>query len=111
MLKLYRRHLKSCPHRSMTYRRCKCPIWFFGSVEDRRVRQALDTTSWDKGEEELRRLDPHEAPVKMTGKPVHLPLPADVVEDIRNLRQGDGTRIFWSGLSNPKSAVGNMQRS
>lgn len=50
----------------MTYRRCKCPVWVFGSVEGRRVRKALDTFSWDKAEELLRELDPHEAPSKIT---------------------------------------------
>src|SRR6266700_1458502 len=66
MLKLYRRHLKSCPHRSMSYRRCKCPVWVFGSVEGRRIRKALDTTSWEEAEEDLRALDPRETPAKMT---------------------------------------------
>lgn len=50
----------------MTYRRCKCPVWYFGSLGGRRVRKSLDTTNWEKGEEELRALDPREVPVKMT---------------------------------------------
>lgn len=50
----------------MTYRRCKCPVWVFGSVDGKRVRKALDTTSWDKAEELLRDLDPHEVPLKIT---------------------------------------------
>ena len=50
----------------MTYRRCKCPVWIFGSVEGRRVRYALDTVSWERGEELVRELDPQEIPVKMT---------------------------------------------
>jgi integrase len=66
MLKLYRRHLKSCTHRSMTYRRCKCPVWYFGSVDGRRVRKALKTGSWERAEEMLRALDPHEVPLKIT---------------------------------------------
>jgi len=66
MLKLYRRHQKSCPHRSMTYRRYKCPVWVFGSVDGRRVRRALDTVNWERAEEMVRTLDPHEIPTKMT---------------------------------------------
>lgn len=50
----------------MNYRRCKCPVWVFGSVEGKRVRKALDTVSWEHGEELLRELDPKEIPVKMT---------------------------------------------
>jgi integrase/recombinase XerD len=50
----------------MTYRRCKCPVWVFGSVQGRRIREALDTTSWDRAEEILRARDPVEAPVTMT---------------------------------------------
>jgi len=60
MLRLYRRHLKACPHKSMAYRRCKCPVWAFGSVDGKRVRKALDTVSWETGEEILRGLDPGE---------------------------------------------------
>ena len=32
MLTLFRRHLKSCPHTSRDYRRCKCPIHIEGSL-------------------------------------------------------------------------------
>src|SRR3972149_5692375 len=60
MLRLHRRHLKSCPHRSLSYRRCKCPVWIMGSLDGKRIRRALDTTSWDAGEEILRELDPQE---------------------------------------------------
>jgi len=66
MLKLYRRHLKECPHRSMTYRRCRCPIWYFGSVNGKLVRKSLDTTSWERGEEFFRSLDPEDVPDKVT---------------------------------------------
>lgn len=50
-------------------------------------------------------------PTQKTGKPVHLPLPADVVAEVLRLRKGDSSHVFWSGLGNPKSAVGDMQRS
>ena len=55
MLTIYRRHLKSCPHTSVTYRRCKCPIHVRGSVNRRKVkRQALDLTNWEKAQEKIR---------------------------------------------------------
>jgi integrase/recombinase XerD len=54
MLRLRRRHLIACPHRSITYRRCRCPIWVYGSKEGKRIRRSLDTTSWEHGEELLR---------------------------------------------------------
>ena len=66
MLRLRRRHLKSCPHRSLTYRRCRCPVWVFGTRNGKRIRKSLDTTSWEQGEEFLRSLDPHESPEKVT---------------------------------------------
>jgi integrase/recombinase XerD len=52
----------------MTYRRCKCPMWYFGSIEGQRVRKALDTLSWERGEELLRELDPREVAVKVSLK-------------------------------------------
>ncbi len=35
----------------MTYRRCTCPLWVVGSIDGRRVRQALDTRNWKHAEE------------------------------------------------------------
>jgi integrase/recombinase XerD len=50
----------------MTYRRCKCPMWCFGSQNNKRVRKSLDTLSWDRAEEILRALEPEESPKKIT---------------------------------------------
>jgi integrase/recombinase XerD len=50
----------------MTYRRCKCPVWVFGSINGKRIRQALDTVNWEKGEEILRAVDPYESPEELT---------------------------------------------
>jgi integrase len=49
----------------MTYRRCRCPVWILGSVQGKPVRKALDTTSWEKGNEILRELDSNELPDKI----------------------------------------------
>jgi len=46
MLTLFRRHLKSCPHTSRTYRRCQCPIHVEGSLGGETIRRALDLTAW-----------------------------------------------------------------
>jgi len=45
MLTIYRRHLKSCPDRSRSYRRCSCPIWVQGTLGGETIRRALDVTS------------------------------------------------------------------
>jgi integrase len=47
MLKLFRRHRVSCPHRSQNYRRCSCPIYVKGTLNHTYVRMSLDQTNWD----------------------------------------------------------------
>ncbi len=47
MLRLLRRHVKSCPHRSDRYRRCACPIHVYGTLGGEKIRKALDQTSWE----------------------------------------------------------------
>jgi integrase len=43
-------------------------MWMFGSVGGKRIRQALDTTSWERADEILRERDPNEVHVKVTLK-------------------------------------------
>jgi len=50
-LRLIRRHLKDCPHRSTRYRRCKCPIHVYGTLAGEKIRRALDQTSWEAATE------------------------------------------------------------
>jgi integrase/recombinase XerD len=59
MLTLYRRHLKSCPYRSVgrKYRRCRCPIWVDGLVGDRDIRQSLGIRDWLRAQEIARGLE------------------------------------------------------
>jgi integrase len=45
-----------------------------------------------------------------TGTDVYCPLPPTVLEALGAMR-GEGKYYFWSGLSKPKSAVGDFQRS
>jgi integrase len=48
LLTIYRRHSRTCKHRSegRDYRRCACPIWIDGTVEDREFRKSLATSDW-----------------------------------------------------------------
>ncbi len=54
VLTIFRRHLKSCPHTSRSYRRCRCPIHVEGSLAGESVRRSLDHTSWEAAENEIR---------------------------------------------------------
>lgn len=47
VLRLLRRHVKSCQYRSARYRRCNCPIHVYGTLGGEKVRKALDQTSWE----------------------------------------------------------------
>jgi integrase len=55
MLTIYRRHIKTCPHRSegRKYRRCRCPIWADGFIETQEIRETLGTRNWEEAEEEM----------------------------------------------------------
>ena len=52
MLTIYRRHIKTCAHRSegRKYRRCRCPIWADGFVGREELRKSLDTRDWEKAQ-------------------------------------------------------------
>ena len=48
MIRIYRRHLKACPHTSERERRCKCPIHCEGQLGEERIRpHSLQLTSWE----------------------------------------------------------------
>lgn len=55
-LRLWRRHLKSCPLSGRAERKCSCPIWCDGSLGGRRVRQSLGTTNWDRAERRVSKM-------------------------------------------------------
>lgn len=46
VLRLYRRHRRSCRQRSERYRRCACPIYVEGTLRGESVKKSLDLTSW-----------------------------------------------------------------
>jgi len=56
MLSIYRRHLKRCEHRKQgrRYRRCRCPVWVDGSLDDLEIHKALGTQDWQKAHEMVR---------------------------------------------------------
>ena len=56
MLNPYRRHVKSCPHRSdgRKYRRCRCPIWVDGTLDGHDVRKSVQTRNWEKAQAMIR---------------------------------------------------------
>lgn len=56
MLTIYRRHQKSCRHRSKgrTYRACRCVIWVDGFLGGKEIRQTLDTRDWQRAQDKVR---------------------------------------------------------
>jgi integrase len=55
MLKLYRRHLDTCKHKSKgaKYTKCSCPIWVDGMHEGKRSRYSLDMFNWEEASQKL----------------------------------------------------------
>jgi integrase len=56
MLTIYRRHVKNCEHRGegRKYRRCRCPIWVDGFLNDVEIRESLDLRDWEKAQQRIR---------------------------------------------------------
>ncbi len=56
MLNSYRRHVKSCPHRTegRKYRRCRCPIWVDGTLDGHEIRKSVQTRNWEKAQALIR---------------------------------------------------------
>ena len=59
MLNLYRRHLKTCPHRKkgQSYTKCGCPVWCDGDLNGKRYRQSLGTRDWGRAGRRLAKLE------------------------------------------------------
>lgn len=64
MLSLYRRHLRTCPHRGkgQNYTKCSCPIWCDGELNGERCRQSLKTRDWQRAIRKLAALEDPRAP-------------------------------------------------
>lgn len=65
MLQPYRRHLKSCPHRSkgQSFTLCQCPIWAYGEVNGRPFRQSLHTTEGARAEKIMQMIEAGRDPI------------------------------------------------
>lgn len=93
MLTVYRRHLKSCPHRNegRKYRRCRCPIWADGFLLDEELRKSLNTRDWDKAQSTVRDWEAKGKPVlKQETKPIAIKQACDAFTrdaKARNLRE------------------------
>lgn len=68
MLTIYRRHLKTCAHKTegRKYRRCRCPIWIDGMLRGEEIRASLQTRNWDEATEmaRIRETEPPGTPQK-----------------------------------------------
>ncbi len=65
MLFVYARHTSDCDHRQdPKYRRCRCPKWIDGYLDNRRVRQSAKTRSWEKAELTARSIQDAADPIK-----------------------------------------------
>lgn len=88
MIKVYRRHLKDCPHRSegRAYRRCQCPCW--GDGLPLIQPETLDTTDWDTAQYKARNLESQiGSPEPKSGEPITL---AYAWDKFLKLREQDG---------------------
>lgn len=55
VIRIYRRHVKSCPHTSERERRCKCPIHCEGNLGEERIKpQSLNLTAWEAAQKKVR---------------------------------------------------------
>lgn len=54
MLRLFRRHRKTCSQTSETYRRCSCPVYVEGTIGREYIKKSLKLTSWEQAQKKIR---------------------------------------------------------
>jgi len=56
MLTIYRRHRKTCKHRTKgrKHRHCQCPIWVDGFLSGQEIRESLKVRNWQRAQEIIR---------------------------------------------------------
>ena len=54
MLNLWRRHMKSCPHRLRTHKKCGCPICVQGTLHGKWLKKSLDLRNWESAQKLVR---------------------------------------------------------
>ena len=58
MLSVYARHSRSCKHKDIHYRQCRCPKWIRGVLENPgAIRMSARTRSWEKAERKAREME------------------------------------------------------
>jgi integrase/recombinase XerD len=58
MLTLYRRHSAVCPKQKDRYwKRCSCPMWVEGTINNQYIRRSLKTTSWIRASDTVSKLE------------------------------------------------------
>lgn len=58
MLTLYRRHSTSCPKQKDRYwKRCSCPMWVEGTINNQYIRRSLKTTSWIRASDTVSKME------------------------------------------------------
>jgi hypothetical protein len=58
MLSVYTRHYPPCPKTDLYYRRCRCPKWIRGRLEDEGlIRRSAHTRNWSRAERLARELE------------------------------------------------------
>jgi integrase/recombinase XerD len=63
MLKLYRRHVKTCRHydskNARDRRNCTCPIWVQGTLGEKTIRESLKLTGWEAANKRIQEWESH----------------------------------------------------
>jgi integrase/recombinase XerD len=54
VLNLYRRHLRACPHRLRTQKKCQCPIRTQGTLQGKWLKKSLDLRNWEAAQRLVR---------------------------------------------------------
>ena len=91
MLTIYRRHLKTCDHKSdgRKYRRCRCPIWVDGFLGDVEIRKSLELRDWEKAQTTIREWEAEGALTEPGATPITL---AQAQEDFLRDAEARGLR-------------------
>jgi hypothetical protein len=97
MLSVYPRHYPPCTHTDIYHRRCRCPKWIQGTLDDGRViRQSADTRNWEKEELTARNLEDAANP----HKPVRVGL--TIANAIQCFRDDEKSRYLSKGQQSQK---------
>ncbi len=63
ILSVYTRHAADCVKANdKNWRRCRCPMWIWGTHNSHFVRKSAKTRSWEKAENHLRKLEDPTSP-------------------------------------------------